>query len=164
LPDGDKYVFSQALQSLLRQSNQFNFPNLDLVIVPKVSLLQNGLSNTASIDPGYNGHLHHSFLGKRTIYLDKDKILHTLCASYPRGSYSSSKGSQRIAGNSRAGFLSKLEILLRLIKHFTIFLTVATLSLTAVQITQLFCATLQKQEVKTLQKENRENIKKNKST
>jgi len=108
LPDGDKICLQPGSAVIIETIESVQFPKSRFGhIVPKVSLLQNGLSNTSKIDPGYNGHLLITVLIWVKEQFISIKVLHTLCASYQVIPYQ--KGSQRIAGNSRAGFLSKLR-------------------------------------------------------
>lgn len=82
-------------------------------IVPKVSLLQDGLSNTSSkIDPGYYGKLSITVfnLGKRTIDLKKGQKFCTLyILEVKEGVIPYTKGPQRIAGKPRMGSLGTIR-------------------------------------------------------
>ncbi|MEH2447394.1 MAG: hypothetical protein V7K18_16800 [Nostoc sp.] len=129
-------------------------------VVPKVSLLQDGLSNTSSkIDPGYEGKLSITVfnLGKRTVKLRKGQDFCTLYVIEDKeGVIPYTKDPKKIAGNSRKDLLSRLKDFIETNQaDFTIILTIATIVLTIVQIVQ----PLGKQEVQTLPKESREKTK-----
>jgi len=96
LPDGDKICLQPGSAVIIETIESVQFPKSRFGhIVPKVSLLQNGLSNTASkIDPWTP--FITVLIWVKEQFISKTKILHTLCASYPRGSYSS---SERISKN-----------------------------------------------------------------
>ncbi|WP_414561742.1 MULTISPECIES: dCTP deaminase domain-containing protein [unclassified Anabaena] len=118
-------------------------------VVPKVSLLQSGLSNTSSkIDPGYNGKLSITVfnLGKRAVELQKGQEFCTLYVlDVKEGVIPYRKDAKKIAGNSRKDLLSTLKDFIETNQaYFTIILTIATIVLTVVQIVQ---SPGQKQEV-----------------
>jgi dCTP deaminase len=112
-------------------------------IVPKVSLLQDGLSNTSSkVDPGYEGKLLITVfnLGKREIHLKKGQkfcTLYVIDVAIKDEVTPYEKGPQRIIGNTKK---SPIDILFDFIEanqaYFTIILTIATLALTVVQLFQ----------------------------
>lgn len=129
-------------------------------VVPKVSLLQYGLSNTSSkVDPGYNGRLSITVfnLGKRTIKLKKHQPFCTLyIIDVGEGSIPYTKPGKKIAGNSKTGLSNQIRDFIEANQtYFTILLTIATILLTAVQIVQ----TLQQQAAQTPLKENVEKAK-----
>lgn len=112
-------------------------------IVPKVSLLQDGVSNTSSkVDPGYEGKLLITVfnLGKREVVLDKGKkfcTLYILEVALKGEVLPYQKGPQRIAGNVKKNFLSTTIDFIELKQvYFTVALTIATLALTVVQFFQ----------------------------
>ncbi len=114
-------------------------------IVPKVRLLQDGLSNTSSkVDPGYEGKLFITVfnLGKREISLVKGQkfcTLYVLDVAVKDEVTPYTKGPQRIIGNSRKDLVSQVLDFIELKQaYFTILLTLATIALTAVQIIQPF--------------------------
>jgi deoxycytidine triphosphate deaminase len=75
------------------------------LVVPKVSLLQKGISNTSSkVDPGYNGKLLVTIfnLGKQTITLSAGQRFCSICLlKVGKGARLYGKGEQRIAGTLR---------------------------------------------------------------
>jgi deoxycytidine triphosphate deaminase len=79
-------------------------------VVPKVSLLQEGLSNTSSkIDPGYRGKLSITVfnLGKRTVELTQGQVFCTLYVlDVGQGVIPYTKPPKRIAGNPKTSLLS----------------------------------------------------------
>jgi dCTP deaminase len=112
-------------------------------IVPKVSLLQDGLSNTSSkIDPGYEGKLLITVfnLGKREIYLKKGQkfcTLYVIDVAIKDEVTPYAKEPQRIMGNSRTTLINKIFDFIEVNQsYFTIMLTIATLILTVTQIFQ----------------------------
>ncbi|MEH1841154.1 MAG: hypothetical protein V7L20_20945 [Nostoc sp.] len=130
-------------------------------IVPKVSLLQDGLSNTSSkIDPGYDGKLSITVfnLGKRTVQLKKGQVFCTLyILDVQQGAIPYKKPSKRIAGNTRKGLFSELRDFIETNQtYFTIILTIATVLLTLVQILQPI---LQQQALQTSPTQNRDKTK-----
>ncbi|MEA5553259.1 hypothetical protein VB713_20165 [Anabaena cylindrica UHCC 0172] len=82
-------------------------------VVPKVSLLQQGLSNTSSkIDPGYRGKLSITVfnLGKRTVELKQGQVFCTLYVLDVRqGVIPYAKPPKRIAGNPKTSLLNGLR-------------------------------------------------------
>lgn len=76
LSSNDKIVLQPGSAVIIETAESVQFPKSRFgQIVPKVSLLQNGLSNTSSkIDPGYNGKLLITVfnLGKKKIFLKKE--------------------------------------------------------------------------------------------
>lgn len=128
-------------------------------IVPKVSLLQDGLSNTSSkVDPGYEGKLFITVfnLGKREISLKKGQkfcTLYALDVATKDEVTPYAKGPQRITGNSKKNLLSRILDFIELKQaYFTILLTLATVLLTLVQIIQPF----QKQQAQPASESNNE--------
>jgi dCTP deaminase len=81
-------------------------------VVPKVSLLQKGISNTSSkVDPGYEGRLLVTVfnLGKKTETLHRGETFCTIAfhdvANLGIRLYG--KGAKRIEGSTRIGFVRK---------------------------------------------------------
>jgi len=111
-------------------------------IVPKVSLLQDGLSNTSSkIDPGYEGHLLITVfnLGKRTIELKKGQKFCTLYVLDIKGDAIPYQGNpKRIVGNSKKNLFGRIRDFVEVNQtYFTVLLTIATLILTVVTIVSI---------------------------
>ena len=122
-------------------------------VVPKVSLLQQGLSNTSSkIDPGYTGKLSITVfnLGKRTVELKQGQVFCTLYVlDVGQGVLPYTKPPKRIAGNPKTSLLNELRDFIETNQtYFTIILTIATI----VQIV----LPLVKQEVQKPPKESTE--------
>lgn len=109
------------------------------LIVPKVSLLQRGISNTSSkIDPGYNGNLLITVfnLGKKTVTL---KRFQPFCSLHVheigKGVRPYTKSQKRIEGESERKILQQFNDFLEAKQVlFSVFLAIATLILTIVQI------------------------------
>jgi len=161
LLDNGKISLQPGSTIIIETAEEVKFPKSRFGhIVPKVSLLQHGLSNTSSkIDPGYEGKLSITVfnLGKRTIEVKKGQVFCTLYViDVKEGVIPYQKGSKKIAGNSRKNLLSRVRDFIDTNQsYFTIILTIATIVLTIVQIVQ----PLGKQEIQTLPKESREKIK-----
>lgn len=75
LKDGDSFLIKPRHAVIIYTQEQVEFPpNLFGIILPKVSLLQYGISNTCSkIDPGYSGKLLVTLfnLGTKTLQIKK---------------------------------------------------------------------------------------------
>jgi deoxycytidine triphosphate deaminase len=124
-------------------------------IVPKVSLLQSGLSNTSSkIDPGYSGNLSITVfnLGKRTVTLKKKQQFCTLyILDIQAGVIPYSKPPKKILGTPRKSNLDKFRDFIEANQTFlTVLLLILTLLLTALQSIQI----LQTLNPSTQKKEN----------
>ncbi len=82
LRDGEEIRLDSGAAVIIETMEVVQFPKSRFGhIVPKVGLLQNGISNTSSkIDPGYNGHLLVTVfnLGKKTVKLKKGEPFCTL--------------------------------------------------------------------------------------
>ena len=111
-------------------------------IVPKVTLLQNGISNTSSkIDPGYNGHLLVTVfnLGKRTIHLKEgEKFCTFYVLEVARGVLAYEKVGKKLPGTSKKNLLRRIADYTE--SHptfFNVLLTIATTVLTVVTILAL---------------------------
>jgi hypothetical protein len=99
LNDGGVISLLPGMAIVVETEEEVDFPkSLFGLIVPKVSLLHEGVSNTTSkIDPGYHGHLYITIfnLGKRPIPLRKgQKICTLLLFRVDRGIRAYAKGSQ----------------------------------------------------------------------
>jgi dCTP deaminase len=159
LLDGEKIRLQPGAAVIIETAELVQFPKSRFGhIVPKVSLLQDGLSNTSSkIDPGYEGKLLITVfnLGKREVALEKGQpfcTLYILDVAFKEEVTPYQKGPQRIAGNVRKNFFSMFLDFIELKQvYFTIALTIATLALTAVQILQ----TLEQQRLPPSLEDNR---------
>jgi len=110
-------------------------------IVPKVSLLQKGISNTSSkIDPGYYGSLIITVfnLGKKTVQLKRGEPFCTLYVlQVLNGARPYDKQPKQIAGAPSGGIWQKLRDLLEANTAVVmVFLLIATLMLIIVEIIQ----------------------------
>lgn len=161
LLDNGKISLQPGATVIIETAESFKLPKSRFGhVVPKVSLLQDGLSNTSSkIDPGYDGKLSITVfnLGKRTIELKKGQVFCTLYVlDVQAGIIPYKKPSKRIAGNPKTSLLSGLRDFIETNQaYFTIILTIATIVLTIVQIVQ----PLGKKEVQTPPKESTEQTK-----
>lgn len=113
-------------------------------IVPKVSLLQHGISNTSSkIDPGYNGHLLITVfnLGKKTIRLKKNDPFCTLYVlGIGEGVVAYEKIGKKLPGNSvpKNTVAELADYVERHPTLFNVVLTIVTTIATAVTILAIF--------------------------
>lgn len=161
LLDNGKISLQPGSAVIIETAEEFQFPKSRFGhVVPKVSLLQDGLSNTSSkVDPGYNGRLSITVfnLGKRTIELKKHQPFCTLyILDVGEGSIPYTKPGKKIAGKSKTGLLNQIRDFIEVNQtYFTIILTMATIVLTVVQIAQ----PLQQQGVQNSPKENVEKAK-----
>ncbi|MDB9528479.1 hypothetical protein PN498_20980 [Oscillatoria sp. CS-180] len=97
---------------IIETAERFQFPKTRFGhIVPKVSLLQEGLSNTSSkVDPGYEGRLSITVfnLGKRTVTLEKGQKFCTLYILGMGGDTKAyKKGPKKISGSPRRTWIHK---------------------------------------------------------
>ncbi|MEH2466115.1 dCTP deaminase domain-containing protein [Nostoc sp.] len=144
LLDNGRIFLQPGNTVIIETAEKVNLPKFRFGhIVPKVSLLQDGLSNTSSkIDPGYDGKLSITVfnLGKRTVQLKKGQEFCTLyILDVQEGAIPYNKPSKRIAGNTRKGLFSELRDFIETNQtYFTIILTIATIVLILVQIYSLF--------------------------
>ena len=115
-------------------------------IVPKVSLLQKGISNTSSkVDPGYHGKLLISVfnLGKRNVKLCRGEPFCTVYVLqvYP-GVRPYDKHGKRIVGEAGGNWWHRTRDYLEAnVAVITVILIVITLLLTVVQITEIVTRT-----------------------
>ncbi|MDF5734952.1 MULTISPECIES: dCTP deaminase domain-containing protein [unclassified Nostoc] len=164
LLDNGKISLQPGSTVIIETAEEVKFPKSRFGhVVPKVSLLQYGLSNTSSkIDPGYQGKLSITVfnLGKRNIELKKGQVFCTLYViDVQKGVIPYQKGSKKIAGNSRKHVLSRLKDFIETNQiYFTILLTIATIFLTGVQIVQIL-QSVQQQDIQKFPKESREKTK-----
>ena len=83
LKKGDEIVLYPGTAVIIRTEECIHLPKkLFALVVPKVGLLQEGLSNTMSkVDPGYDGHLLVTLfnLGKTTVRLKRFAPFCSLC-------------------------------------------------------------------------------------
>lgn len=112
-------------------------------IVPKVGLLQKGISNTSSkVDPGYNGPLIITVfnLGKKTVQLKRGDPFCTLYVlQVLGGARPYDKPPKQIRGEPSGGLWQTLRDLLEANSAVVmVFLLIATIVLSIVQIIQYF--------------------------
>lgn len=140
LPDNGKITLQPGAAVIIETMESVQFPKSRFGhIVPKVSLLQHGLSNTSSkIDPGYSGRLLITVfnLGKRTTYLKKGQ---TFCTLYvidvDEGIIAYEKQGKRLRGDSREGFFRITKDFIETNQaYFTVILTIATIVLTLIEL------------------------------
>ncbi|RAM53198.1 MAG: hypothetical protein C6Y22_01870 [Hapalosiphonaceae cyanobacterium JJU2] len=160
LLDNGKICLQPGSAIIIETAESVQFPKSRFGhIVPKVSLLQDGLSNTSSkIDPGYEGKLLITVfnLGKRTICLKKGQTFCTLYVLSIQGDIIPyKKGNQRIYGNSRRGFIGKAR---DFIETNQTFITGLLLVISTVTALIQFGELVNKQQVKMPQEINREHI------
>lgn len=108
-------------------------------ILPKVSLLQKGLSNTISkVDPGYNGHLLVTVfnLGKKTATLNRRERYCSLCVFDVRGQAQVyRKEGKRIEGRAKRRFWrSTRDVMEKNSAFFTALLILVNLIWMAIQL------------------------------
>lgn len=143
LLDGESISLEPGAAVIIETMESVQFPKSRFGhIVPKVTLLQNGISNTSSkIDPGYHGHLLVTVfnLGKRTIYLKKEE---KFCTFYvlevARGVLAYEKVGKKLPGTSKKNLLRRIADYTE--SHptfFNVLLTIATTVLTVVTILAL---------------------------
>lgn len=143
LLNGDQLCLEPGSAVIIETMEIVQFPKSRFGhIVPKVTLLQNGLSNTSSkIDPGYNGHLLVTVfnLGKRKTYLKKGQKFCTLYVlELSKEAIAYEKQGKKLPGNSRKSLWYKMADFME--SHPTLFnvlLTVATTILTIATIIQI---------------------------
>jgi len=159
LPDGESILLEPGAAIIIETMEVVHFPkNRFGHIVPKVSLLQNGISNTSSkIDPGYSGNLLVTVfnLGKKTVKLKKGEpfcTFYVLATSQdviayekPGKKLPGSSGSKNIC--TRVGdFLERRSTLLNaVLTLLTAFLTALTLLNTSLPLVNQFHQRQQKQ-------------------
>lgn len=143
LLDGENIPLEPGAAVIIETMESVQFPKSRFGhIVPKVTLLQNGISNTSSkIDPGYNGHLLVTVfnLGKRAIYLKKEE---KFCTFYVlevgKGVLAYEKNGKKLPGTSKKGLPQRVaDYIERHPTFFNVLLTIATTILTAVTILAL---------------------------
>jgi dCTP deaminase len=158
LSNGDRISLQPGSAVIIETTEEVHFPKSRFGhIVPRVSLLQKGLSNTSSkIDPGYKGKLLITVfnLGKRQVFLEKNERFCTLYVLEITGqTIPYDKPYRGLPGARKHGFLRNLGDFIEVNQtYFTIVLTIATIALTvatlALTIVQLGQSSLP-QEVKT---------------
>jgi len=141
LNQGDKIQLEPGSAIVIQTEEWVRFPNSRFgQILPKVKLLQDGVSNTTSkIDPRYNGYLAITLfnLGKSTITLTKgDKFCTLIVQSVLPGARPYNKPGKSIPNSSKEkGKWKSIKIWLERNAAFvTILGVVATFILTAVTI------------------------------
>jgi dCTP deaminase len=142
LPQDGEIVLLPGAAVIVETEELVHFPKSAFGhIVPKVSLLQMGISNTSSkVDPGYNGNLLVTIfnLGKKTVQLHRGE---RFCSLYVlqvlEGARPYDKPAKRILGESRRRPWQKLRDLLEMNSALiVVLLIIATLLLIIVQIAQ----------------------------
>ncbi|MBW4579482.1 MAG: hypothetical protein KME42_07905 [Tildeniella nuda ZEHNDER 1965/U140] len=162
LSDGNEICLQPGSAVIIETAEFVQFPKFRFGhIVPKVSLLQDGLSNTSSkVDPGYCGKLSITVfnLGKRTIALKKGQKFCTLYVLDVQGGVIPyNKEPKRIAGSSRVRVWGRVRDLIETNQALLICLSLIVSSLVgAVQIWQV----LQEQKAKTQPPQRVENLQK----
>ncbi|MCF4968614.1 dCTP deaminase domain-containing protein [Nostoc sp. CMAA1605] len=157
LLDNGKISLQPGSAVIIETSETVHFPKSRFGhVVPKVSLLQDGLSNTSSkIDPGYRGKLSITVfnLGKRTIFLEKGQKFCTLyLLDVKEGVIPYKKDGKKIRGNPNKDLFSKARDFIEVNQtYFTILLTIVTILLTITQIVQI----LKPQETQNLPQVNK---------
>jgi deoxycytidine triphosphate deaminase len=140
LPDNSSICLQPGSAIIIQTLEYVQFPASRFGhIVPKVSLLQMGLSNTSSkIDPGYGGKLLITVfnLGKKPITLKKEQKFCTLYVlDVKPGVITYAKEPKGLPGTSRKNKLDKFRDFIEINQTFlTGLLLVMTLLLTFVQI------------------------------
>ena len=114
LSDVDHIVLQPGAAVIIETSELVQFPSSRFGhIVPKVSLLQKGISNTSSkIDPGYEGKLLITVfnLGKQKVILEKGQKFCTLYVlEIKEGVVPYQKAPKRIIGEYKRGPLYKFR-------------------------------------------------------
>jgi dCTP deaminase len=106
-------------------------------ITPKVSLLQQGVSNTSSkVDPGYDGPLVITVfnLGKKVVHLHRGQYFCALSLHRIEGAVPYSQKGKRLSGGSRNSWYSFRDFIDRNNATFTVFLTLLSIILIILQI------------------------------
>jgi deoxycytidine triphosphate deaminase len=108
LEPGASFSLLPGMAVVVQTEEEVDFPiSFFGMIVPKVSLLHQGVSNTTSkIDPGYRGHLYISIfnLGKRPIPLSRgQKVCSLVMLRTMNGMRTYEKGSQSFRDRPAAG-------------------------------------------------------------
>ena len=141
LSEGGDIVLQPGDAVIIKSMEAVRFPKKRFGhIVPKVSLLQEGISNTSSkIDPGYNGHLLITVfnLGKRTVTLRRGEEFCTLYVlDIKDGAIAYDKPGKELQGTTGSTFFQNLaDFIERQQTYFTIVLTLVTIALTAATLT-----------------------------
>ena len=105
LPDGGTLVLHPGAAVIIETEEFIQLPKTRFAcVVPKVSLLQKGLSNTMSkVDPGYQGNLLVTLfnLGKETVTLSRQESFCSLCVfQVEAGARPYEKQAKRIEGQA----------------------------------------------------------------
>jgi len=129
LIDGQKICLQPGSAVIIETTESVQFPKTRFGhIVPKVSLLQEGLSNTSSkIDPGYEGKLLITVfnLGKRTLFLEKGQKFCTMYVlDIGEGVTPYQKGAQRIIGGPRSNIFRSFRDFIEANQTFLIALSI----------------------------------------
>jgi dCTP deaminase len=162
ISDKDELCLQPGSTVIIETSEFVQFPKSRFGhIVPKVSLLQDGLSNTSSkIDPGYYGKLSITVfnLGKRNIFLKKGQKFCTLYVlDVQDGVIPYEKGPKRIAGNSKVGYLTKIRDFIETNQALLICLSLAVS--TVVGIAQIIQIVQVQQQGQKTEKQSSQEVK-----
>lgn len=140
LQQSDEITLHPGAAVIIETEEVVHFPkSIFGQIVPKVSLLQQGITNTSSkVDPGYEGHLLITLfnLGKKTIPLHRHQHICSLYLLQVLGdSRPYSKTGKRIHGEaSRNSWQQLRDFLERNTAPIMVILLIATVVLTIIQI------------------------------
>jgi deoxycytidine triphosphate deaminase len=162
LLDNGKIYLQPGSAVIIETAEEFQFPKSRFGhVVPKVSLLQYGLSNTSSkVDPGYYGRLSITVfnLGKRTIELKKHQPFCTLyILDVGEGSIPYAKPSKKIAGKSQTGLLNQVRDFIDTNQTtFTIILLILSSLQIILTIVSQMSSFIRDQTIQTYPKENTE--------
>ena len=136
LPKGGKIILHPGTAVIVETEEYIQLPRtLFALVVPKVTLLQKGLSNTMSkVDPGYHGHLLVTLfnLGQQTETISRGDSCCALCVMQVHGEPSAyAKGEQRIQGYARRRWWRSVRDFLQ--RNSAVF-TVALMLITAISV------------------------------
>jgi dCTP deaminase len=135
LLEGDRIILHPGAAVIIETAEFVHFPRTRFGhIVPRVSLLQVGISNTSSkIDPGYHGKLLITVfnLGKKKVELKKGTPFCTLYVlEIADGVRVYERDPKRIVGGPKRGFFRSLRDYIETNQtYFTIILTISTIAL-----------------------------------
>jgi dCTP deaminase len=158
LLDGEKIILDPGSAIIVETMEVVSFPKYRFGhIVPKVSLLQEGVSNTSSkVDPGYSGHLLITIfnLGKKKIELEKGKrfcSLYIIEISDQVIAYE--KIGKKLPGNSvPKNWLAKSADYIE--RHPTFFNILLTISTTVLTVATIFALFREPQQLETVPQSN----------
>jgi dCTP deaminase len=143
LPEGGEIKMSPGSAVIIETEEFLQLPrSMFGQILPKVSLLQAGISNTSSkVDPGYSGHLLVTVfnLGKKTVTLQRRQRFCSLCLfQVGTGAQLYNKPSKRIEGAAGRAFGQRIgDWFERNLPRLTAVLIFTTILLIILNIVQL---------------------------